>query len=263
MKSEEARFFERRPIIGMVHLAALPGSPHYGGDLEDVYDRAASDLEALARGGVSAAIIENFGDVPYTTRPELTTLLAMDAIAARLRQTTDLPLGINVQFNCAEVEWGMALACGCQFVRVETLVENRAGAFGITGAQAPELTRLAARHPADVMLFADISVKHSFEICPQTIEASVDAALEAGASALILTGTKTGKSPDLSEAREFRKIAGMAPVILGSGANEGNIGDFMRLVDGVIVGSSIKRDGVVTNPVDVERTRRLVEAARA
>jgi predicted TIM-barrel enzyme len=36
----------------------------------------------------------------------------------------------------------------------------------------------------------------------------------------------------------------------------------MEVADGVIVGSSIKQDGEIANPVDVNRVRRFVAAAR-
>lgn len=44
----------------------LPGAPNYGGSMEEIWDAALADLEALTEGGITAAIVENFGDVPYT-----------------------------------------------------------------------------------------------------------------------------------------------------------------------------------------------------
>ena len=40
------------------------------------------------------------------------------------------------------------------------------------------------------------------------------------------------------------------PVLVGSGVTEGNIGAYMEWADGVIVGTSVKVGGVVSNPVD-------------
>ena len=262
MRDEAREFFSMRPIIGMVHLAPLPGAPGFSGSIEGVFDRAARDLEALERGGADAAIVENFGDVPYSTKPDLATLLSMCAIATRLRDRTSLPLGINIQFNWTEAEWDMAYACAYQFVRVEAFVENRVGSFGVATATAPDLARLRARYPAPAMIFADIDVKHSFPLVSQPVEASIGAAVESGADALVLTGVRTGSTPSIAEAETFRGLAGDTPVVLGSGANEENIGGFMRWVDAVIVGSSLKRDGEVENPVDVRRVERLVSAAR-
>lgn len=51
-------------------------------------------------------------------------------------------------------------------------------------------------------------------------------------------------------------------LLIGSGADADNIGTFLELADGVIVGSSIKQGGDITNPVDIARVRRFVNAAR-
>jgi hypothetical protein len=36
----------------------------------------------------------------------------------------------------------------------------------------------------------------------------------------------------------------------------------LKVADGVIVGSSLKTDGIVTNPVEIARVREFVAAAR-
>jgi predicted TIM-barrel enzyme len=53
------------------------------------------------------------------------------------------------------------------------------------------------------------------------------------------------------------------PVLVGSGATAESVADLLAVADGVIVGTGVKHDGVLANPVDPRRVRRLVEAARA
>ena len=81
-------FFDKKPVIGMLHLMPLPGSPNYGGNMKEVVDAALFDLEALTRGGVDAFIIENFGDVPYAAKDEVANTVAMAAPAGPMRNTT-------------------------------------------------------------------------------------------------------------------------------------------------------------------------------
>jgi uncharacterized protein len=50
-------------LIGMVHLAPLPGSPRWEGSIDRVRQHAVADARALAEGGFDAILIENFGDV--------------------------------------------------------------------------------------------------------------------------------------------------------------------------------------------------------
>jgi predicted TIM-barrel enzyme len=62
--------------------------------------------------------------------------------------------------------------------------------------------------------------------------------------------------------REAKRLAGDTPLLIGSGADEGNVAAFLQVADGVIVGSSLKYSGEVSSPVDPDRVRRFVDAAR-
>jgi predicted TIM-barrel enzyme len=52
------------------------------------------------------------------------------------------------------------------------------------------------------------------------------------------------------------------PLLVGSGVTPETVAELLSVADGLIVGTSLKRGGLVTGPVDPERVRRLVEAAR-
>ena len=54
-------FTSPKPIIGVIHLPALPGYPDSPG-LDAVLDKAVNDLSALERGGVDGVLVENFAD---------------------------------------------------------------------------------------------------------------------------------------------------------------------------------------------------------
>src|SRR5436190_7675500 len=77
----------RKILIGMIHLAPLPGSPGYGGDLSAVRDAALRDAEALVEGGVDGIMMENFGDVPFFPSRVPTSVVAhMTAIACEVKR---------------------------------------------------------------------------------------------------------------------------------------------------------------------------------
>ena len=254
--------FKVKPVIGMVHLMPLPGSPNYGGSIQQIFDAAVQDMRALEEGGADAFIIENFGDVPYDTVNEPVTLAAMSAAAAQVAKETKLPFGINVQFNCTDWEWAMAYVTGAAFIRVEAFVESRIGIHGLTEAAAPTLMRQKKRYPSDTMIFADINTKHTFPVCDQPIDFSIHEAKESGAEALIVTGLLTGQSPTVEDVRNFKALAGNTPVLLGSGVKASNAKEFFAVADGAIIGSSIKVNGDVNDRVDPERLKKLMEAVR-
>lgn len=251
-------FGKAKPIIGMVHLRPLPAAPDYAGDLEAVYQAALADLKALMSGGADAVIVENFGDIPYTTKSELITYASFAALAARLRMQCDLPMGINVQFNDYEAEWAIAYSCGYDFIREEVFAENRLGPNGVCLASGPAIMRLKGRYPKEIAILADVNVKHTFPIAGQPLEFTIESIIEGGADAVICTGITTGKSPSLAEVRQVKKYAGRVPVLVGSGVNEQTAADYLRIADGAIIGSSFKRDGQVLNPIDPARVKRLM-----
>src|SRR3954466_9139642 len=135
----------RKPVIGMLHLPPLPGSPRYarapGGDA--IRELVLRDAEALAGGGVHGLMLENFGDVPfYPGRVPAHTVAAMTAIAAEVRrQFPELPLGINVLRNDGQSALAIATAVGAQYVRVNILCGARLADQGILQGIAHELLR--------------------------------------------------------------------------------------------------------------------------
>jgi len=65
----------------------------------------------------------------------------------------------------------------------------------------------------------------------------------------------------VAEIRE--SVPAEVPVLLNTGARASSIASYLKFVDGCIVGSDLKVDGNTWNPVDPERVKRFVEAARA
>jgi predicted TIM-barrel enzyme len=106
-------------------------------------------------------------------------------------------------------------------------------------------------------------VKHAVALGPVTLEDAARDAVERGmADAIIVTGGATGS--EASEGDVERAVAAVhAPVYVGSGVTADNVRRVVPPATGVIVGTWVKLDGVVTNPVDVDRVRRLRAALDA
>lgn len=262
MKNFYDIFPRKKIVIGMVHLKPLPGSPNFEGDLEQVYESALQDLKAIEAGGAHGAIVENFSDVPYTTENPLETVLSMTAIVAGLKREATIPIGVNFQFNCAKEEIAIAYVCGAEFIRVEAFVENRMGPFGLTLAKAPELMRYRAKLGAKTLIFADINVKHTYPMTSQDLSLDLKETVSAGADAIIVTGLQTGQNPSVDEVKFVKRCAPDVPLLVGSGVTAENVSSLLEYADGIIVGSYIKKDGIVKNPVDPERVRHLVEEVK-
>ena len=67
----------------------------------------------------------------------------------------------------------------------------------------------------------------------------------------------------LADLKRGRGAAPDLPLLVGSGETPETAAELLSFIDGLIVGTAVKRDGVLANPVDhPRRVRRLVEAAR-
>jgi hypothetical protein len=247
-------------LIGMLHLPPLPGSPRFGGDLSKVRDFVLRDAEALAAGGVDALMLENFGDTPFYPGAVPAHVIAhMTALADDVMRQFPLPMGINVLRNDGCAALSIAHALGAQFVRVNILTGARVTDQGILQGIAHDLLRLRRMLDApNLRIFADVNVKHSAPLGAASLDDEIDDVMHrGGADALIVTGAGTGKAADLDELKRVAGRAGQMPVYVGSGVSAETIGELLQVADGVIVGTSLKTDGIV----DTRKVKALVAAA--
>jgi len=253
--------------MGMVHVWPLPGAPGYTGyGMQTIIDHALQDAEALVEGGVDGLVVENMWDLPYyvgsEVKPEAMTAQAV--AAAEVVKRFPLPVGINVIHNGGPVCLAIAVAAGARFIRVCLLTGARLWDTGELdhGCAAELLRKRKELHAEHIHIFADVDKKHSVAFPGLDLATHIVWTEFYGADAVIVSGRMTGSAPDLEDVRETKRRA-TRPVLIGSGADEKNIAAFLQHADGVIVGSSLKKDGVMENPVDPERVKRFLQAVRA
>lgn len=252
------------PIIGVVHLLPLPSSPRWGGSLKAVIDRAEQEATALAAGGVDGIIVENFFDAPFPKdQVDPAVVSAMTLIIQRLNNLVTLPIGINVLRNDAHSAIAIASCVEAPFIRVNVWTGVMVTDQGVIEGQAHHLMRYRRELGSDVKIFADVLVKHARPLGAPNLTTAVQDTIERGlADAVIFSGWATGSPPDLQDLELASRAANGVPVFVGSGASWENIPQLMQAADGVIVSSSLKRQGKRDNPIDPIRVSRFVEAAR-
>jgi membrane complex biogenesis BtpA family protein len=244
--------FARRAVFGMVHLDALPGSPH-AKPIDAVIEAAIRDAKAIADGGCDGFAIENYGDKPFTRgRVEAETVAAMTRVILEVTREVRLPFGVNVLRNDALSALGIAAATGAAFVRVNILTGAMVTDQGIIEGEAFAVLRKRAGLAPGVLIFADHLVKHATPLG----ESSVTDLRERGlADAIIVTGTATGAAADPARLRGVRASLADAPLLLGSGLTAENAAQFTD-ADGAIVGTSLK----TADRVDPRRVDAVVRA---
>lgn len=244
--------------IGMVHLLPLPGAPRWQGNWAQVLDAACADAQALADGGLTALMIENYHDVPFYPEkvpPETIAALTM-AVAEIRRNHPDLQVGVNVLRNDVEAALAIALATGAHFVRVNVHTGATVTDQGPMTGQAWHTLRrrrdLGAEH---IGILADVRVKHARPLVERPLaEEAQDLRLRGLADAVIVTGAATGFGASVDDVKCVRQALPDCPILVGSGLTAQTVAELMTHADGCIVGTSLQAP-------DPKTGRKLVSAA--
>lgn len=251
---------DRKPLIGMVHLLPLPGSPRWSGTMHRVLDQALADTDALVSGGMDGVLVENFLDAPFfaeSVPPD--TVAAMATVIASIVRASPVPVGVNVLRNDARSALGIAVATGASFIRVNVHTGVMWTDQGVIQGRAAETLRRRAASGADVAILADVLVKHATPPPGLTADrAASDTWFRGLADALVVTGSGTGQPADLAELAPVRRGAPAAPILVGSGVTPENVAATLAVADGAIVGTCLAREGRAGSGVDPAAVRALV-----
>lgn len=250
------------PVIAMIHVQALPGTPANTLSLPEIMDQAIAEAEIYAGEGVEAIMLENMHDVPYLNREvghEIST--AMAVIAHAVRRKAQLPCGLQILAGANHAALAAAHAAGLEFIRAEGFAFGHVADEGWMNADAGALLRYRKQlDAARICVLTDIKKKHS----AHTITADVDLVETAQAAAfmrsdgLIVTGSATGAEAAPSELQQLRGTTTL-PILVGSGLTVDNLATYLPLCDGMIVGSHFKEEGRWQAAPDAQRVRRFMQ----
>lgn len=254
-------------LVGMLHAPPLPGAPRYGVSWQQVVDTVLRDAKTLVAGGFGALLLENFGDTPFfPKRVPATTATHLTALAAVVkREFPKVELGINCLRNDGQTALAVALASGASFIRVNVLCGAYVTDQGLIEGIAHDLLRdrAALDHDHQVKILADVAVKHAAPLAARPLDEEVHDLIErGGADAVIVTGAATGKAAELERVAKVKHAAIKTPVYIGSGAAAENVAQWLHVVHGVIVGTSLKEHGRVERPLCPDRVKAFVHAAK-
>ncbi len=261
--SLEQRFGTPKPVIAMLHFPGLPGRPRHDRETgrQHLMDVVGRDLEVLQAAGVDAVLFCNENDIPYqlAVGPEIPA--AMAAVIGELRSSIRVPFGVNILWD-ARASLALARATGASFVR-----EVLTGVYeSDMGLMAPALGDLAAYREnigaKDVALFDNITPEFSSSIGTRSIAERAKSASFLGVDAILISGPEAGMPFAMSDLRAAKEAVRQTPVFANTGVQAERLEEILAVADGVIVGTSLKVDGITWNPVDPARARALTEKAR-
>ena len=257
------RFASKKPVIAMIHVGALPGTPAASSDLRAIEADALREAKLYRAAGVHGLMMENMHDTPYLrgeVGPEI--VAAMAIIARAVKDASGLPCGVQVLAGANLEAMAVAHTAGLDFIRAEGFAFAHVADEGLIQSSAAKLLRYRSQIGAQhVQVWADVKKKHS----SHAITADVDIGATAEAvefmrgDAVIVTGSVTGDAPQLGDITDAKRHCRL-PLYLGSGVTAENLPTFYDAADGFIVGSYFKADGRWANAVDARRVKRFMAA---
>lgn len=253
-----------KPLIAMAHVPALPGTPLYdaGSGLAGAVSAVRRDVDVLLDAGFDAVMFCNENDRPYQLQAGLESAAALARVVTECKPDS-APFGVDFLWD-ARCALAVAVATGASFIR-EVATGVWESDMGLLSPDAAHLLRERRRLDAgELAVFMNITPEFASGIGhrdPAEVAASVT--VSSLADVILVSGRMAGAEPDVDTIRAVREaVCEQTPVLLNTGAKADTIAAYLRYADGCIVGSSLKVDGYTWNPVDPERAKRFVEAAR-
>ena len=254
-----------KTIIGMVHLAPMPGTPFYKeGSYQEILDRAVRDATALYRGGASGCLVQTIDRVyPTTDYADPARVAAVANIVREISRATNKEFHIGVQIlrNSIRASLAVAKVSGGSFLRCGALVGATMTGDGIMEGDPLGVMEYRRRlHALDIKLIAEIYSMHFKALDGTPVVEMAKAAMNAGADAVSIG------SPDeeltISMINDIRRAVPSAPIFLAGYTNHDNAGRMLALVDGAFVGSCLEK-GDWGSEVDLELVHSYMEQVRA
>jgi uncharacterized protein len=257
-------FLAKKPVIAMAHIPALPGTPRYNDSegVQALIDSVRPDVETLIAAGVDGLMFCNEDDRPHVLRAGPEQIAAMTRVVTECAPTT-VPFGVDFLWDpVASV--AIAHATGASFVRevFTGLYESDMGTWSPSAAEAMRFRRSIGA--TSIKVFFNVVPEFASALGTRTVaQRAKSAVVSSLADAVLVSGPMAGEQPALEVVREAKEAVPDVPVFLNTGARAENIVEFLDVADGVIVGSSLKKDGYTWNSVDAERANAFMGRVRA
>ena len=265
MPDFNAMFGTAKPVIGMVHIGALPGSPLHdaGAGIDGLLTGARADLAALQDAGFDAVMFGNENDRPYEFAVDTASTATMAWIIGALRSEIRLPFGVNVLWDPMSTV-ALAAATGAAFVR-EIFTGTYASDMGPWTPDAGKAMRYRNRlGRADCAMFYNVSAEfaHSLDARPLADRAR-SAVFSSIPDAVLVSGQITGEAARMEDLEAVKRAVTGVPVMANTGGKHETVADVLAIADGCVVGSALKVDGDTWNAIDPDRAADFMARARA
>ncbi|MBC7333138.1 MAG: BtpA/SgcQ family protein [Actinobacteria bacterium] len=257
-------FGVRKPIVGMAHFLPLPGSYLYDDarGVKGIVEALINDVEALQEGGVDGIMFCNENDRPYSFKAGPGTIATMAYVIGCIKSHIKVPFGVDVLWDPI-ASLSLAKATGALFIR-EIFTNVYAGDMGLWLTNCNEaFVHRKLLGAEEIKLFFNINAEFSqplAERAPSLVARSV--IMSSLPDALLISGPTTGSVAEMSLFEEIKQASGKVPVLANTGVTADTVDEVLSIVDGAIIGTYFKVDGITWNPVSKDRVKRVMDRVK-
>ena len=265
MSKFQTIFGTTKPVIGMVHLGALPGSPLHDAEagLDGLVTAARADLNALQAAGFDAVMFGNENDRPYEFNVDTASTATMAYVIGQLRSEITVPFGVNVLWDPMSTV-ALAAATGAAFCR-EIFTGTFASDMGPWTPDAGKAMRYRDRlGRKDLAMLYNVSAEFADSLDRRPLsDRARSAVFSSIPDAVLVSGAITGEAARMEDLEAVKAVLPDTPVMANTGVKHATIADVLAVADGCIVGSALKIDGDTWNAIDPDRAADFMDRARA
>ncbi len=258
-------FHTEKPIIGLLHLKALPGDPLFykdGNTMEDVIRSARQDLEALQEGGVDGVLLTNEFSLPYQKKVSSVSLAAMARVFGAISKNIKVPYGLEAIYDPdATIE--LCAATDAKFTRC-VFTGAWVGDLGLIDRDIGRTLRLkSALRLDDLRLTYFINGEGEVYLNDRDLnDIAKTMIFNCMPDCLVVAGGMAGDGPGTSRLAGIKQSAGNVPVFCGTGCNAENVESILSVADGAYVGTTFKKNGEFSGRIDVNRVAEFMGKVR-
>ncbi len=253
-----------KPLIGVVHFLALPGSAAFDRDagMPPIYEAARHDVRTCQQAGVDGIVFCNEGDLPYRVEVGTEQATAAAAVIGGLRDELTVPFGVDLMWD-GMATLAVAKAVGACFVREVYIgmYESDMGPLSPDPGHA-----FSYRHTIgadDIAVFTNLTPEFASPLGSRSVADRAQGAHFFGCAAALISGPRAGRPFRFSDLEEAKAAVPDMPVLANTGVRHDTVERILEIADGVVVGTSIKVGGQTENRVDLDAARAMVRNVAA
>lgn len=252
-----------KPVIGMVHLQAMPTDPKYDeeGGIAKIVAKAKDDILALQEGGIDGILFCNEFSIPYTSKIRGVTIATYAYVVGELKHLIKVPFGITCSHS-SYATYDIAVATGASFVRTHYHGAT-AGVYGVYVSDPGDVERHRISIGAKkIKLLTAVIQEGTEQLAPRPLREVVKTlAFNISPDGLLIYSSTPGSSIDIKKVKTVKEVTDI-PVFASNGVKVETVKEILSQVDGCIVGTGLKFEGNFFNAVDVNRVKELMLKAK-